>query len=345
MNKKSSTIYDISEKVQLSPATISRALNHPEQVSLKTRQLILDAMEDTNYKKRKYGAPKTEIKDSMQKRTLGNHFVLNIPTSRNPFYEDIIEGAILAADQHGCHIFADYTTLTEKNLDSFLYIMNESQFCGLITMGANTASMLQRMKDTLPVVQCSEYNEAFSDMSYVCIDDSNAEKKATEYILSTGCRDIAFISSSIQYKYAYRRLHGFQEAIKEASILLPEEWIIQLPQINFSIGYDAALKLLSSNSRPHAIICVSDVYAAACIKAAHDLTIRIPDELLIVGFDNISLAISTSPSITTIDQPRFQLGYNAFELLYQEVKQKSLIRQQIILPTELIVRESTSLKR
>lgn len=340
MCDKTATIYNIAAIANVSPATVSRALNHPDQVQYSTRQHILDIAKELGFNKRIYRSASVSEHSNVTLKS----FLICLPTFRNPFYGDIVEGATSAAINMGCNIFVSVYNITELNIDAFLFMTKQHQIQGLILFSAISDSLLSRLQESIHIVQCSEYNETYADVSVVSIDDSRAEEKATKYALSTGHTKVAFMTSSFQFHYSLRRMHGFSAAIEEAGLSIPEKWIIQLPRIDYSLAYDAALALLDSEEPPNAIITVSDIYASACIKAATKLNICIPEDLSVIGFDNIDISTSTVPPITTIEQPRFQLGYTAFQVLLNELEVPQEKKQRLFLPTELIIRESTALQ-
>lgn len=339
MSKENVTVYDIAKAAKVSTSTVSRVLNHPEQVQYHTKQRIYEIIKQLGFNKRSYCRDSDAIYPDIHLKS----FLICLPTFQNSFYGDIIEGANSAINNHGCNLFVDTFLISELNVDAFLFMIKQHHISGLILMAAIADSLLERINKTIPVVQCSEYNEMYSGISVISINDEEAEEKATNYAISTGHLKIAFMTSSFQYHYSVRRMRGFMAAIEQASLQLPDEWIIQLPRVDYSLAYDAAINLLNSPNRPNAIIAASDIYAAACINAATSINIRVPEELNIIGFDNIDIATSTYPSITTINQPRFQLGYTAFEVLLNELENSHAKKQRLFLPTELIIRESTTI--
>lgn len=333
------TIYDIADASGYSAATVSRALNHPEQVRSETRQSIQKIAEEMNFSKRSY-------KETFHRQVpeyKSKNMLVNLPSLRNPFYGEIVEGANSAASRHGCHLLIDTFNITEFNVDSFLFLLDSLQISGVILMRSMSESLLLKLRKEIPIIQCSEYNASVPDVSYVSIDDVSAEYQATKYALSTNHIKIAFLTINLNYHFAQRRMNGFLMAAEQASLKIPSRFIIQIPQFDFNMAYNAALKLLSASERPDAIIAISDIFAAACIKAAAFLHIRVPEDLIVIGFDNIDIANTTYPSITTIDQPQYQLGYTAFEVLLSEAESPKLSKQQIFLPAELIIRQSTAM--
>ena len=161
--------------------------------------------------------------------------------------------------------------------------------------------------------------------------------------MSLGKKNIAFINGPIHYKYARDRLTGYINALENAHIEINPDFIIQLQEINYDMAVSAALQLMYSPNRPEAFFAISDVYAAAVIKAAQKAKLRIPQDIIVIGFDNIEISAMCTPSITTINQPRFQMGFLSCEMLINRMHGNNLPLPNLYLETELIVRNSTQL--
>lgn len=338
--KHSTTIYDISRQLDLSPATVSRVLNHPDQVRPETRDRVLRFMEQSGFRKRTYASVHNKAAVTRKESSHSPSFLMSIPSARNPFYGDIIEGAMAAASQYSCQLYIDFSSLTERSVQAFLARIPRS--CrGLLCLQPLSEPMIRLLTAQIPVVQCSESNPEYSEISSVTIDDITAEKKATEYLISLGCRSFSFFTPMMPYRFAEDRLLGFRAALDQTALPISDSQIVHVSGMEYQPAYDAAFSHLQK-TRPDAIVCISDVFAAACINAAHALSIRVPDDLMVIGFDNISASVMTSPSLTTIAQPRFQLGFSAFETLYRESGDPRAEKTDLVLPTELLIRESTS---
>lgn len=339
MKRKLYSVYDIAKELQLSPATVSRVLNHPEQVHKKTRDRVLLFMQKVGFEKRVYASAEKKEAAPQSSSPYSAVYLVSIPSANNPFYGDIIEGMMTSATQHNCHIQVDYTPVNEKNLHSFLRRLGP--FRGLISLQPLTERILYQITSQIPVVQCSEDAPKYPEISTITIDNVLAEKKATEYLLSLGCKTFSFFTSMMDYRFAEERLQGIRIALENAMLSLSAENIVHVSSMEYQSAYDAAVFYLKK-TRPDAIVCISDVFAAACINAAHSLSLRVPEDLMIVGFDNISVSLTTNPSITTIAQPRFQLGFHAFEVLYRETHMPESKKTHMILATDLLIRQSTA---
>lgn len=332
------SIYDIARETGCSAATVSRALNHPDRVSGETLRRIRSAMASSGFQKRSYRSPGAA---GAHRRT--DSYLLSIPSPLNPFYGRIIEGVTTAAAAHACRVYVDYTLFLESRGTSPLPVPTLRDFDGLILMNGILDEQLLVLSRQIPLIQCSEYNDAVGEVSSVSIDDEAGEMKAAQHVIASGSGNIAYLSCPLSMSYARRRLKGFRRACLTAGVPVTDEQIVVLPQAGYDAALSAAHRLLTSPARPDAIVCSSDIYAIACLRAARELGISVPGELSITGFDDIPMASMTELALTTIRQPCFQLGYTAFETLYYELLHPDAAKQRILLPTELIIRETTIL--
>lgn len=339
-DKKKPTIYDIAKEAGVSPATVSRVLNNEKLVKSSTRQKVMAVINKYSYKKNHYIQKKIPAREIARSKD-NLLFLINIATFGNPFYGDIVQGAQSAARRHGHFLSCSQMNINDLSIDSLITLIDNYNISGIINMTDMPSQILMRIQEIVPIVQCSEYSENCSFVSYVTIDNVSASKKAVSYAISTGHKKVAILNSSFRYNYARLRHMGYIQALHNAGLDANPEWCIQIPDVNFSMAYAAASKLFSLPDPPDAVFAISDIFAAAAIKAAYDANLRVPQDVIIIGFDNINISVTTTPSITTVSQPRFQLGYTAFELLLNEVMNPGAPKQQIFLDTELIIREST----
>jgi DNA-binding LacI/PurR family transcriptional regulator len=190
------------------------------------------------------------------------------------------------------------------------------------------------------IVMCSSYCDVNS-VSFVSIDNVSSARRAVEYLILLGRKKIALLNFSLEFPFACYREQGFDEALSNAGLSKNDAWISHLYSIDYQLAYSNAMHILSLPELPDACFAVSDVYAVAMIHAAKKKGIRVPQDISVVGFDNIALASMTDPAITTIAQPGTQMGYHAGELLIEKIRSPGTPKKRIILNTELIVREST----
>ncbi|ULQ60797.1 substrate-binding domain-containing protein [Brucepastera parasyntrophica] len=267
--------------------------------------------------------------------------IFNIPSMENPFYSQIVRGAKSAADRHGYQMVINEEHINDGTIARLTDLIRKVNAAGLITTNHVSTQLLQKLKNEVPLVQCCEFDSSL-DIPHVSIDDIAAAKNTMEYLLSLGRRNIAFINGPLRYKYARHRLRGYLDSLEQAGIPEDPGLIIQLPEINYDMAVSSVIQLLNAGRRPDAFFCVSDVYAAAVIKACTRMGLNVPRDVMVSGFDNVNISFMTSPTITTVKQPKFQLGFSSCELLIQHIANPESTVRSILLETELIVRESTA---
>lgn len=322
----------IAEKAGVSPATMSRYLREGGRVRPASAEKIEKAMKELGVTK---DTPK-EIAPPRREPVI----VVNIPGIVNTFYNEILRGIQTSARMHGYSVLIHESLLGGGALDTFCGLLESIGASGVILMVSLNEAALARIRAIVPLVQCSEHNEN-TDYPYVSINDRAAARMATAHLIACGCNKVALINSSLSCRYARHRQEGFLDAMREAENFVPQNWIVQLPEVNYALAYSAVCRLLNEDTRPNAFFAVSDIYAVAVLRAASRFRLRIPQDLMVVGFDNLDLTAMTCPSITTVSQSSYQQGYSACELLADMIEQPELIPKPILVDTELILREST----
>lgn len=329
--KSKVTIQDIAAKAGVSIATVSRIINQKGVVKPSTQKKVLQVMEELQYH------------TSLMDMTSYSHLLLAfIPDFANPFYARIIDGIQQTAHENNFEIFLVQTKDVYPNYQSVSDLIKMGNFSGVLWLcTVPPAELLTAIDRQYPMVMCCEYSERY-DISYVSIDDVSSAYKAVNYLISTGCKKIGLINCSSKYKYARHRKEGYLKALNDAGLSYHPEWNIRIPYVNYSLAYSSILQTLTSNQRPDAFFACSDVFAAAAINAAHNCHIRVPDDLSVIGFDNVETSRITTPALTTIGQPTFQLGQQSCAMLIDKIQSPTQTdTRHLLLETELIIREST----
>lgn len=335
MEKRKPTVADVAKKAGVSTATVSRVINTKDKVSERTKQIVLEAIEELDF------VIKTddELYDQDSKTILV--FVTEL---RNPFFVPVIDGIQNSSHKHGYDLLLLQTKELYKDFSDYESVLKSQRFAGVIFLSSVTSKQLEiiteKLTYRLPIVLCSEYIED-AEIPYVCIDDVSSMEKATQYALSIGREKIAFLNTSNKQSYSRRREKGFRNIMKKNNIPINEEYIIHLSSVTYNLAYTNAIHLLSLPTPPDIILCVSDVFGVAAINAAKKLGLKVPEDVAVIGFDNIDLSTMVSPTLTTIDQPTYLLGYQASELLMEKIYSPNIPNKKLYLETELIVREST----
>ncbi len=160
------------------------------------------------------------------------------------------------------------------------------------------------------------------------------------YMASKGRTRIAFIDGPRRFKYSRYRLEGFLKGLADAGLEANPNFIAQLPELSYDAALSVATQMLNLPERPDAVFAASDVFASAMVKVARRRGLRIPDDIGIIGFDNTNVSIMCEPSLTTVNQPQYQMGFIACEMLIEQIKNPKTLPRQIMLDVELIIRES-----
>lgn len=335
------TIRDIASKANVSTATVSRAFNQTGIVKPETYQCIIEAANELGYvfspvKPSMLDIPKSKH-NSYEKKLI----LVCIPGISNPFYSEIIDGIESSTLNNDFEFLLYSETICESRIDNFLSLIDSLEVSGIITLSLTSTSLLQRISEHVPVVQCCEFTES-PYASSVGINDFTATQSAMDYLMAMGRTKIGFINGPLNFRYSQNRLAAYTSIMKAANLEVPAHWIIQLPDLNHDMVFSSIVKLLSMPDAPDCFFAVSDVLAAATVRAAQYCNKRVPDDILVIGFDNTTISQLTTPSLTTINQPKFQLGFLSGELLFEKIKNPLSEVKHMSLNTELIIRESTS---
>ncbi|WP_090396687.1 LacI family DNA-binding transcriptional regulator [Natribacillus halophilus] len=325
-------IQQVAQEAGVSVATVSRVLHGQGSVATKTRIKVEDTIKKLNYQ------------PSMLGRNLRNSesrlLLILIPKISNPFYFDIIKGIENIAISQGYNILLCETDSSPERENIYFDLVRTKMADGIISMDpAVNMEALMELAENHPIVQCSEY-AVESDIPYVTIDSEEAAYRAVKHLIKIGNENIAFINSDKRYLYARQRNEGYQRALKEHGLAVKEEYIYHTEHLGFEYGQQAVKSILNLEDRPTAVFAVSDLLAIGALKEIHACGFHVPDDIAVVGFDNIDFSNMTNPALTTIAQPMYKMGTLAVDMLIKKIQGNDV--ESIILDHELIMRESTS---
>jgi LacI family transcriptional regulator len=325
---------DIAKLAKVSPTTVSHAINETRFVMPETKKRVFEAMKKLKYQPnllaRSLATGKTH--------TIG----LVISDIRNPFYPELVQGVEELAVQNNYNIFlcnTDYDI--EKGLKSIGALIKR-KIDGIIVASSQVdSSVIDQLIDTdvnfVLVDWCKRNIKADS----LYFDYKVGISEAISHLYSLGHRNICFISGPKKLKTAEIRMRNFIDTVKS----------YRGKKINYKIlegnhkiegGYDAGKKILKEKNLPTAVVCSNDLTAAGAMKAFQSERVKIPDDISIIGLDNIVLTEIVSPTLTTIELERYEIGKTAMEMLLNRIKNKDLPKQTCIFKTRLIIRESTA---
>ncbi len=329
-----STILDVSKAAGVSVATVSRVLNGKGQVSEATARRVLSAVEALAY------APNVSARNL---RLNESRIILIVaPNITNPYYTHIIAGIGKAAHRMGYSAFLCTTEGDRAQTEGVLGMLPRRQADGAILLATEReAPWLLPYAEKYPLVACSEYDPALG-VPRVSIDNYAAAREAMAHLIWLGHERIGLVSSENQYISTRLRYEGYRDALCEAALPLRADYVrLGDSDYSFKSGFDSAAQLLSLPDRPTALLCISDMLALGAIASAREMGLRVPEDVTVVGFDDVEHTTMFHPHVTTVAQPCAGIGERAMALLEGAISRSGPPRETL-LPHRLIVRESSA---
>lgn len=344
MKKRSqrATITDVAKKAGVSVTTVSRAINSKGLVNGDTYSRILDAMyqlgypipDDANIPAVKKG-----------KRTI----IVNTPTAAHAYYHDVFQGITEAANRYDWSVMLNEEYISESNGDYFSALLTNCNAAGLITTNSACQRTLEKLAKKIPVVQCCALISP--DLPFVGHDEKKAASIVANYLLSTGKKRIAIITSTdslydqetdcINLNLP-QRVEYLKQALEEGGISIDPGYIIDMhDSLYYSYAYNTISNFLKRGNRPDAIFGVVDTVAYAAVMALLDQGFRVPEDCIVIGFDNIAISEMCRPPLSTVAVPRFEIGFNACNMLHSVYTDPDYNNTKMYLNVELILRGTT----
>ncbi len=334
----SSVIKVIARELNISTASVSRALNDRPGVSEELRARILDKARELNY------APSTTARGLATSQTLAIGFFIHekpgLSTYTDPFYGEILHGVEQALAQTKYHL--TIATLTDDILDNpagFRFV-RERRIDGMILAGPDIPPdfILAMARTEIPVVLVDNRLE-YARMNSVSSDDEGGAGLAAQHLIECGHRDIGVIAGPLLWSSSRRRVEGYRRALTEAGLPMP---FVQVDRTTIESGYQAFEQLLSSAPGVTGVCAVNDSMAIGAVRAAVAAGRCVPEDLSVVGFDNISWAEVHNPPLTTIHIPKRQIGLEAAKRLVALLDDPDTEPTALTIAVRLVERASTA---
>jgi len=330
------TIYDIAKRAGVSITTVSKVLNNYPDVSEKTRKKILKTIEESGYQ------PNSHARALMTKKywTIGVVFIEALDIGiKHSFYSAVIESFRKRVGEFGYDLL-----LVSKNIENkrktYLERLKHRGVDGVIVISPQNFD--KEIKELLEYDIPSVFIDINSkDVTVVKSDNYYGSILAVDYLYSMGHRKIAHIAGAEETLAGSERLKGFLDAINKHQLEIPDSFIVDGGYFNSKGGKEAMDKLLTLEDRPTAVYVAGDLMALGAMKSIREHELKIPEDISIVGFDDIELASLSTPELTTIRQNTDLIGTQAADLLIQQINAKRKISINVTVPVELIKRQST----
>jgi len=330
----SATMKDVAVKANVSTATVSRALMNPEKVSQATRNRVEQAAIDVGYLPHALGRS--------VKRNESRTILVIVPDICDPFFSEIIRGIEVIAAAQGYLVLIGDCAHQNQQEKTFIDLIITKQIDGMLLLGSRLPfdASKEEQRNLPPMVMANEFAPEL-ELPTVHIDNLTAAFNAVHHLHELGHRHIACIAGPEEMPLCHYRLQGYVQALRRSGIIVDPHYIAR-GDFTYEAGANALEQLLSLPVPPTAVFCHSDVMALGALSQAKRMGLQVPRDLSIMGFDNISLSEFCDPPLTTVAQPRFDIGREAMLLLLDQLQGHTVNSGSRLLDCELIVRGSTA---
>ncbi|RAR71381.1 LacI family DNA-binding transcriptional regulator [Flavobacterium aciduliphilum] len=337
---KETTLKQIAETLGISITTVSKALKNYSDVSPKTKQAVLDLAHSLQYTPNSF-AVNLRTKES---KTIG----LIIPEVVHHFFSSVINGIIAEAEQHGYLVIIlqsnESLELEKKQVALLLNKRVDGIIISLSNESNHDAHLKEILQREIPFVQFDKISKLIPS-SKVLINDQKAAFEAVEHLILKGCKKIAHIRGPVNPQNAIDRFIGYKKALEQYNIPFDSRLVYTCKNVTFEEGKMFAKEMVSQHPDVDGVFVITDLVAVGVLAYFNEVQIQVPQQIKVIGFSNWFMSQVITPKLSTVDQPSYEMGVTAFNLLLQEIQSKkdsqSFEPQVIELNTKIIEREST----
>lgn len=336
MKRQTTTIKDIAKELGISPSTVSRALKDHFEISEATKEAVRRVAKELNYQPNSLALSLRYSKSN----TIG----IVVPEIVHFFFSTVISGIEDIAQSRGYNVIITQSNESvEREMMNIQTLFNNRVDGVLVSLSKESfdySHFEAMMQKGLPIVFFDRVADTLRT-SNVTVDDFLGGYQATEHLIKQGYKYIGHLAGPENLDITNERLNGFRKAHEDAGLKVDEDLIVFNQASNESEAYDATLKLFDGKNID-ALFASNDLAAMGAIKAAQKFGKRVPQDFGVVGFSNWQFTALTNPSISTIEQPGFEMGQHAAELLLKQIEtDKEIEIEKVKLPTTLLARDSS----
>ncbi|ENP8391915.1 substrate-binding domain-containing protein [Vibrio alginolyticus] len=328
------TMKDIAKLAGVSTSTVSHVINKTRFVSEEISERVNNAAKELNYY-----APSALARSLKVNRT--KTIGMLVTTSTNPFFGEVVKGVERSCYQKGYSLILCNTEGDNERMRQSINTLLQKRINGLILMCSSLEGeridVFERYPD-IPVV-VMDWGPMLFTSDKIQDNSLRGGYLAAKYLIDCGHTEIGCITGPLIKHQAQMRYEGYKRAMNEAGLEFNANWIIE-SDFECEGGYQAFKKMAQRGALPSSIFVSNDMMAMGVINAANELDIKVPDDLSIIGYDDIHIAKFMSPSLTTIHQPKYRLGQAAVETLVRKLDEKSTEAQVVQLEPTLVERKS-----
>ncbi len=332
------TIKDVAKRAGVTIGTVSRVLNNKKWVSEDCRKKVLVAIKDLHYK------PQAHARRLRQKHSHICGVIAPHHTSvfSSPFFTNIMEGLEEVAAEKQYRLLLHPLTETARAQISYRALLGDGSVDGMFVLNAwsTDASIRELAEANVPFILVNGKITGQEDLPYVGFDNRGGVKIAIEHLVKLGHERIGIINGKMTTTNAIERFQAFQDMLAANKLEFHADWVAD-GDFEEEGGYKAALKIIAAVRRPSAIVCASDLMAIGATRALKEKGVNVPEDISIIGFDNMEEAIYHEPPLTTVSFSPYEMGKLAAHKMFQMIAEEPLLEKATTLQPELIEREST----
>jgi LacI family transcriptional regulator len=331
------TITDVAAEAGVHPSTVSRALNDhaASTIRAETRQRVLAAADRLGYR------PSALARSLRLQRTLTLGML--VPDITNPFFSSIIKGAEDAARERGYNLILCNSEDDPEREATYLRVLREGQVDGLLIASSQMAdgTIDELRADAFPFVLLNRAAHGVDDLA-VLVDNHAAAVEAVAYLAGLGHRRVGHVAGPQNTTTGAERCDGYRAAVLEYGLADEPGLLVEAEAFSEEAGSRALQAMLAGSARPTAIFGANDLIAIGMLQRLREIGVRVPQDISIVGFNDIPLAGLLEPALTTVRVPQLQMGVAGANLLIDHLEGKPIGEVRVTLPTELIIRASSA---
>ena len=330
------TIKEIAEAAGVSIGTVSNVLNNLPTVREAARKRVLDAIDDLGYQPSLLGRALRKDKTSM--------IVMIVPDITNPFFPGLVRGAEDVAFENGFRLVLCNSDNDVAKEATYIREMHAYRPSGLIIAPTDLSNGAEGTKAYLKAGSGVVYVDRIPSKwkgDSVTSDHEHGAYIATRHLIELGHKRIATVTGPLSGPSARSRLEGFRRAMLGKRLVIPAEYIEEA-EFNKAAGREKAAKLLRLKQRPTAIFAANDLIAFGVLTALREASLQCPEDVSLVGFDNLDDSDVTVPALSTVDQFVYQLGARAVEIVVARARGEDGPSRRLLLPPELRIKDSTA---
>lgn len=327
------TIHDVAKESGVSISTVSRVIQGATNVLPETRARVEEVIRRLDYHPNR-------LAQQFRAQQTKNILVI-VPEFGNTFFSDILAGIESVASKHNYRVLL-VDSHGKASVESRIYeMLSQKLVDGIITfsIGIPKDELRQLAKQYPIVVGCRYFGDG--SIANVTIDNIKATKDITSYMLNLGHKNICYLAGPTDMPIYRDRMNGYLEAITERDIPVDQKLIVKCAA-GFQGGYDAITSMINNSwGKFSAVVASGDTMAIGAIRALNDNKLQVPEDVAVAGFDDIELSALFNPALTTVRQPKYQIGVRSMEKLLDLIAGKPLVTGRDILNYELVIRESS----